>query len=292
MAKYQKMKYNLEMGERPLIYAYDDYRKFLGDLYSYFKIQNKKFSLRYFSRTAGFKTHSFLKEVIEGRSNLSKDSINKFAKAFKLAAAETDFFENLVFLNQASSAEEKKQYVEAILRSRAYRKIYPLKEHQLRYCTHWYYVVVREMVNLPTFREDPQWIAENTIPSITAKEALEAIEELLKLILLKRNENGRLVQSETILASADEVASTLVAQFHRQFMSKASESIDRIPRENRDISSVTFRVSRQTAKSIKEKIQKFRKELMEEASQDRQPEGIFQLNLQLFPVTPFIPDKK
>src|SRR5262249_9777639 len=110
--------------------------------------------------------------------------------------------------------------------------------------------------------------------------------------LLSRDEKGRLTQKETIIASADELFSPMVAQFHREFMKKASESIDLIAREDRDISSVTFRVSSQTAKRIKEKIQNFRKELMEEASQDTRPEGIFQLNLQLFPVTQFSSKKE
>jgi len=255
------------------------------------KLQNKKFSLRYFSRVAGFKTHTFLKEVIEGKSNISADSVERFSSALKLNAQESDFFKNLVSFNQARTSEEKQIYARELLRSQAYRKIHPLKNSQLRYCTHWYYVVVREMVNLPTFKENPQWIAANTSPPISAKEAQDAIEELIKLGLLGRNENGKLIQTNTIIASADEVASTLVAQFHREFMKKASESIDRIARENRDISSVTFRVSSQTAKRIKEKIQNFRRELMEEASSDRNPEAIFQLNLQLFPVTQFHNDK-
>lgn len=275
------------MTKKPNIFEYDDYRKFLRDLYGYLKLQNRKFSLRYFSRVAGFKTHSFLKEVIDGNSNLSEESIAKFAQGFKFSIPELEFFKNLVLFNQARSTEEKQIYAKEIIRSRSYKKIYPLKDSQLRYCSRWYYVVVREMANLPEFKEDPQWISDNILPAITPKQAQEALDELVKLGLLKRDEKGKIVQTNTILASVDEVFSALVTQFHREFMKKASESIDLVPRENRDISSVTFRVSTQTAKKIKEKIQNFRNELMEEASQDSQPEAIFQLNLQLFPVTRF-----
>ena len=144
------------------------------------------------------------------------------------------------------------------------------------------------MVNLPHFQEDPQWIADNTAPSISPVEAKGALLELIKLGLLKRNEDGKLVQTNTIVATDNEVTSSLVAQFHREFMKRASESIDLINRSNRDISSVTFRVSEETAKRLKEKIQDFRRELTEEASRDLQPEAIFHLNLHLFPVTQFL----
>jgi uncharacterized protein (TIGR02147 family) len=291
-ANYVIFEYNLDMNSKPSIFEYDDYRKYLKDLFKWLKLQDKKFSLRYFAKTAGYKTHSFLKEVIDGKSNLSSESIQKFATTFKLNIQETEFFKNLVCLNQSRSTEEKQIYAREIVRSHAYRKVHPLKESQLRYCTQWYYVVVREMINLPNFKEDPEWIAANTMPVITSKQAQEALDELLKLGLISRNEKGALTQTNPIIASADEVASSMVAQFHREFMKKASEAIDLVPRENRDISSVTFRVSTQTAKRIKEKIQNFRRELMEEASRDQEPEAIFQLNLQMFPVTQFGGNKK
>jgi uncharacterized protein (TIGR02147 family) len=268
------------------IFEYDNYREYLKDVFAFRKSQRKGLSIRNFARLAGFQSHSFVIFVLQGTKDLSQEGIGKFSKALKHTKDEAYFFKNLVLQNQAKSSSEKARFTQEILRSRSYRKIYPLKESQMLYFSSWYYIVVREMVNLPNFKDDPEWIAKNTEPSITPKEAKEALEQLLKLGLLERNKNGKIIQANPIVASPDEVMAPFMANLHREFMKRASESIDLVPRENRDLSFLTFRVSEQTAKKFKEKIQNFRRELAEEASLDPHPEAIFQLNLQLFPVTP------
>lgn len=275
------------MSQKPSIFEYHDYRLYLKDLRNYLRALDKKYSLRYFARVAGFKTHSFLKEVIEGRSKLSEESVEKFAKAFQLSKQEFDFFKSLVHLNQAETSEKKQAYAKEIIQFQAYRKIHPLREAQLRYLTKWYYIVIRELVLIPDFKEDFDWIAAKTLPPITPKEAKEAVEELIQLGLLMRDSDNRLSQTNQFVGTPDEVFSTLVAEFHRQAMKRAADSIDLVAREYRDISSVTFRVSNETAKKLKEKIQKFRMELIEEAARNLSPEGLYQLNLQLFPVTQY-----
>jgi uncharacterized protein (TIGR02147 family) len=267
------------------VFEFDNYREFLKVTFESMKAKDSKFSFRFFARVAGFSSHNTLWNVIKGRSNLSESSIAKITTALKFNKEESHYFKNLVLLNQAQNSELKEQYSKEIFRSKAYRRFHPLRESQLRYYTHWYYVVIREMVNLPEFREDPEWIANNTLPPVTPLEATQALEELIKLGLLSRDDKGKLSQSETIVSTADEVTSALVAGFHREFMKKAGEAIDLVPRAERDISSVTFRVSAQTMQSIKEKVQNFRRALIDEASRDQTPESIYQLNFQLFPVT-------
>lgn len=267
------------------IFEYDNYREYLKDAFAIRKGQHRGFSIRNFARLAGFQSHSFVIFVLQGTKDLSPAGIEKFSKTLKHNKDEAYFFKNLILQNQAKTSAEKARFTQEILRSRAYRKIYPLKESQMLYFSRWYFIVVRELVNLPSFEEDPEWIAKNTEPEISPKQAKEALEQLLKLGLLERNKDGKLVQANPIVASPDEVMAPFMAQLHREFMKRASESIDLIPRENRDLSFLTFRVSEQTAKKFKEKIRNFRRELAEEASLDPHPEAIFQLNLQLFPVT-------
>jgi uncharacterized protein (TIGR02147 family) len=67
-------------------------------------------------------------------------------------------------------------------------------------------------------------------------------------------------------------------------MKRAAESIDRVPWENRELSALTLCISRTTAGKLKSMIQEFRKTLMEAATEDRDPEGVYQLNFHLFPL--------
>jgi uncharacterized protein (TIGR02147 family) len=274
------------------IFEYDDYRVYLNDLYARSKKENSKFSYRYFSRLAGFQSPNFLKRVMDGERNLTLPSIEKFAKALKLNKEEASFFRNLVLLNQAKSSEEKQTYAELLLKSQTYKKIHPLKESQFNYYNQWYLIPIRELVGLPGFKEDPEWIARQLIPAISGAEAERALDELLKLDLIERGPNGKLDQTQTHIKTDDQVISASLAQYHREMAKKAGESIDLIPRESREISSVTLGVSEKTLKKIKEMVRRLQLEIVEAASQDQDPHRICQVNFQIFPLTRVIGEEK
>ena len=271
--------------DSPMIFEYDNYRTFLTDLYKSLKEETEHFSFRFFSRQAGFRSPNFLKLVMEGKRNLSPESIEKFAKGLKLNKNEADFFRSLVLLNQATTVEEKKFHAEAVIRSRFYRKAYPLKQAQYDYYAQWYLIPIRELVDTIGFREDPEWIAHQLTPPITISEAKKGLEALEQLGLIKRNEKGKLVQTDAFVSTGDEVASASVFQYHKEMIQKGIDSLDRFPASEREISSVTVALSPQAASQVKELIQRFRKELLALANQEKNSEGVYQVNFQLFPLT-------
>ena len=271
--------------KKPQIYGYSNYRKFLGDHYLYEKETQRRFSFRVFSRQAGFTSPNFLKLIIEGKRNLSGESVQKLVGSLKLNRNESDFFRNLVLLNQSTLVEERRFYAEQLLRSREYRKLHPLKPAQHAYYSRWYLVPIRELVATSHFREDAEWIAHALQPQISTADARKAIETLLELGLLKRDEKGKLIQSESLLSTGDEVTSAAVGKFHKEMIQKGSEAIDRFASEDRDISALTLGVSRKGAQQIKQMIQRFRKEILSIASQELNADAVYQINFQFFPVT-------
>jgi uncharacterized protein (TIGR02147 family) len=285
-----ELSYNKSMSDGPHteknFFEFTDFRELLRHLYLQNKKTSDKFSYRFFARLAGFNSPAFLKRVIDGESKLSEDSIKKIAKGFKMSQDETHFFRHLVLLNQSSNMDEKKRFASEIFKSRNYRKFHPLSHAQYNYYSLWYFVPVRELVGLPQFREDYDWVAKAIIPNITAEQAKKAVEELIAIGLLKRDDSGGLMQSERVVITPDEVVSSAVGLWHREMMKKATESIDTVPREFRDISAVTFRASKESLKKAKLLVQKFRKELVEELMADPS-DSIYELNIQLFPLTNF-----
>lgn len=267
------------------IFDYDDYRAYMRDYYSAAKSQSKKFSFRYFSKAAGFASSGSILKVMKGDTNLSDEGIDKVAKALKLNRDESEFFKNLVHLNQATSADEKQFHASQILRSRTYRKIKPLSSSQFRFFSQWYYGAIRELIELPEFREDPKWIAERFYFMVTPKEAELAIEDMLVLGIIERDPSGRLKMTNAHISAGDEVSFSSAVHCHKQFLERASESMERVPREIRDISAVTIGVSREGAQRIKELIQEFRKEIVEVVHSHGSSEVVYQLNIQWFPLT-------
>jgi uncharacterized protein (TIGR02147 family) len=267
------------------IFAYDDYRQFLRDSYALLKARDPKFSFRFFSRIAGFKSSSVLKDVMEGKRNIGRHNIGKFAKALKLEKDEAFFFEHLVLMNQAKTLKEREHHAERLLQSQKMKELHPLADAQFNYFRRWYFVPVRELVSTVGFREDPEWIARKISPRISALDAAAALENLKKLGLVERGADGKLRQTNENVASGDEVTSTAVFSWHHEMLKKAAESLDRHEYDERDISAVSVSVSADRLPKLKEMIRTFRKAILDECSRDPSPEGVYHLGIQLFPVT-------
>lgn len=266
------------------VFEYDNYREYLRDYYMAAKARDKKFSFRYFARVGGFKSGNILKIVIDGKINIVDETAEKFCKALKLNREESLFFRNLVHFNQAQSTEERLRYSKELLRSLTFKKMYPLMEAQYRYFDCWYYPTVRGLVNTEGFKEDPNWIAKRVNPQISPAEARKAIDELLQLGLLSRNETGKLVLSNPTVTTSNAITSSSLANYHREMMNKAAESIDRFPRELRDLSALTLTVSKDSVGVLKEMSEKFRRDILEVVSRDSAMNSVYQLNIYLFPV--------
>ncbi|MEW6441617.1 MAG: TIGR02147 family protein [bacterium] len=277
-----------EKRKEVVIFEYDNYRTYLKDLYAYLKENKPHFSYRYFSSKAGFRSPNLLKLVIEGKRNLSPESIGKFIHALKLNKTEGEFFRTVVHLNQARTADEKRFYAEQLMRFRPFRYIHPIRKDQYEYYSQWYNLPIRELLSLPAFSEDPDWVAKILVPPISPQQARRALELLLALGLIRHDESGRVVQTDAFITTGDEVTSASVTLYHREMLRRASEAIDSFPPQQRDISSLTLALSEKNFKHIKQLIQKFRKELLAIANQDPSPEAVFQVNFQLFPLTRII----
>ncbi len=271
------------IGSMTDLFKYLDFRRYLKDYYREQKQKKgSRFSFRTFSRMAGLSSPNFLQLVMEGKRNLGPDGIHAFAKALRLNKEETSYFENLVHFNQASTDEERNEWYRRLSTSKKYREIKEIEKDYFVYFSHWYYAAIRELVLLPDFKEDPDWIARKLSPPITVREAKVALELLQKLGFLKREKSGRLAQAERNITTPREVQSLAIANFHRQMMKQAAESIERTLPDKRDISALTLALSEEKFKEAKRRIQEFRRELNVLLSEDGKAETVYQINFQIF----------
>ena len=274
------------MADKPNIFAYDDYRKYVGDLVSFLKTQNRAFSFRYFAREAGFSSQSTLKLVMDGKRRLTHKSVPKICKGLKLSAQEAEFFENLVFFNQAESSDEKNRYFQRMSKNQRYRQIRNLEARQFEYLSNWYYPAVRELINFSDFQENPAWIARRLHPHISEREAKRALNLLLKLGLVEKGTDGRLQQTSPALTTGAEVKSLAVKNFHRAMSERAVASLDSVKASQRDISGITLGIPSKRVGELKTLIDQFRKDIASSLGSFQEPaDEIYHLNIQLFPLT-------
>ena len=144
----------------PNLYTYTNYRRYLGDTYTYLKRTMPQFSYRYFARKAGFAAPNYLKLIIDGDRNLTPTSIRQFAKALKLDRSQREFFHHLVLMNQAKTEVERNDHYQALSRLGGYIEVKRIERDQYAYYSNWFVAPIRELVDTPGFREEPEWIAQ------------------------------------------------------------------------------------------------------------------------------------
>lgn len=264
------------------VFTYLDYRMYLQEAFAALKSKRNSFSHRAFARLAGFSSSNFMLLVMQGKRNLSSEAIQKVAGALKLRKKEIEFFENLVRFNQSKTNDERNFYYSRIIKNREYAQARPLEREQYKYYSAWYVPVIREMVLLDNFREDPQWIAESITPKISEREAREAIDLLLATGLLTRNESGQLIQQSKHVTTGDEVRSLALANFQKQMIELAAESIEKTSGDKREISSLTFCISPDRMRKAKKMIQEFRSQLAGFLAEEDKGQAVYQFNMQLF----------
>ena len=267
------------------VYRYLDYRALLRDHYAERKRAGRGFSYRAFSRRAGLSSPNHLKRVIEGDRNLSAETAQRFADACGFEGKEALYFCELVAFNQARTSEERTARYEALASYRGFRRAQRLDLAHAAYHAQWYVPAIRELAASRGFRADPEWIAARMLPQITREQAEQALALLLELGLLVRDPEGRVTQSEAVVSTGAETSGVHIVNYHRAMMQQAIASIDRVPREERDISALTLCLSRDGLARLKQRIAEFRRELVGVEAASGRGEIVVQVNFQLYPLT-------
>ncbi|MBD3241060.1 MAG: TIGR02147 family protein [Chitinivibrionales bacterium] len=260
---------------------YTDYRKFLADYLQAAKKTRPELSHRYIQRHMGVSSSGFLSNVIKGKKNLTPAMATRLVRVLKLPKEESRYFECLVLFNQAKSHDERHEYLTR-LRSRMPRALTP---KQMTLFSKWYYVVVREMLSYVNFSDDYESLASEIAPPITVQQAKEAVRTLTDIGLVRRGSGGLYVQADNAIATDDEVRSADLASFQLHTMDMAKNALRKTPGEQRDISTLTVSMSEKNFERFKGEIQRFRKHLASLACNDQAPDGVYQINIQLFPMT-------
>lgn len=265
-------------------FDYSDYRVFLSDLTAQWKSDHRRWSYAVFSREVGYAAPNYLKQIVEGKRSLSRKAAIKIIEYFSFNKQEGDFFLALVDFNQAKNDRMRDG---AFRRMQSCQKISDEKKKAVdlhRFYTEWHNPVIREMVQIPAFKEDPEWIGKALSPTIPEHEAERAV-RFLKSSGHVIEREGKLEQAEPVNSTGPEIASLAVANYHRAMMDLAKESLDRLPAEKRNLSSLTMALSKETYEKIVTEIYTFQDRIIEMAVNDSTPDEVFQLNFQLFPTT-------
>lgn len=272
------------------LYQYSDYRKYLKDYYNSQKTEKASYSYRVFAQRARLTSPNYLKLVIDGKRRITDRLVDPFIRGLGLNPQQSNYFRNLVFYQEARDVEAKRQYLDKLvtIRKRAQSRTEVLRPEQHELLSHWYHWIIRELVILEGFQEDPLWISARLGKKVTPREAQDSLDLLLGFGLLKRDDTGKLVQNEPLLSTGDEISTLLVRHLHRQFIEKGVEALFSLPPEEREIQGVNLALPRAVLPQVKRYIRKFAHELNQKFSAPSEggvADTVYHLNLNFFPLT-------
>jgi len=221
---------------------------------------------------------------MDGKRSLNGLYLKKFIKGLKLSDRQAKYFETMVLLDQTKDFTAKAGYLNKLLEIKSRVAVRDIAQEQELIYAQWYHWVIREMVLLKDFKDDPKWISKKLGRAITPLEAKESVELLKKLGLL-RKKGGRWVPHHPAVRSSDEIPNLAIKKLHESFIQKAIEALLTLSLEEREFSGLTIALPRHKISYVKEKIKAFRKELNEILSAQKDSEDVYQLNVQFYPLT-------
>ncbi len=265
------------------VYDYLDYRKYLRDSYLERQSGNAKLTHRDIGNLGGFDPGLFSK-VLFGQRNISRKLIPGFCIAFGLKGREAAFFANLVLFNQALTFDKKQVFFKKLLASDG-GKIAPVARSQYEFYSKWQHTAIRELLHYFPFAGDYKELGRQLSPPIGARPARQSVALLERLGMIRKTTDGKFELTSTQISSGLETRSVQIDNFIQQCIELAMAGLKRIPGNKRNYSTLTFSVPRDKIPEMEDRIRTFRRELSDWVSKQGSQDSVYQLNLQLFPMT-------
>ena len=264
------------------IFGYFDFREFLKDDLAQRKARNPGFSIRSMAAKLQIDS-SMLIRIFNEQRNISTNLMPKFIKFLGLRSKEAEYFDHLVKFCQAKSERERLAEYNVLVKLRSGRMREVPKAHYVFY-EEWYFSAIRELLRFFPFTGDYHALSRTLEPPITVHEAKRAIGLLLRLGLIDKIGDAYVVRDDSI-STGERWHGTAVQRFHHDTLVKAIEGLNRIPRKERDYSTMTMCYSADGYKKVRELLKRTREEMTRIEDADRERNRVYQINMQLFPLS-------
>lgn len=279
----------------PVLGAHTDFRVYLKEFYDFKKLESsgqiRPYSYATFSAAADIKSPNYLKMIIEGQRNLSQDMAKKFARALGLNKDDTEEFQALVEYGQSTDPLERNQHLKKLSELRAQRQV---KSGE---------------VKAEALDKVPNWITWVLYALADQKDATFDYDRLFDLMKGKaqrddiRRSLGRLIQSgdlaidpftgdinkgKELMAGSEDIPIALVRKLQSELIYLALEALFQEGIQDREFGAMTVALTEDEFEQLKFELRQFRKRWFKDTAVRRSAtkgDRVFQMNIQLFPLT-------
>lgn len=266
------------------IFDYLDYRDLLKEAFEERKAASPLYSYRMMAEALGQDTSNIFR-ILQKDAHLPARCQSRAIEYLNLTGRSAEYFVQLIAYAREKNQKARHEILEKALALRdvANRQ---LGENELAYFRDWWIVAVRSLLEVVDGHAHPATIAERLRPKISEAEVKKALDMLLELGLVKKASSGRIVLSDAHLNAGGEKKTQAVRHFQRQILSLASESLERFPKEQRDVSTLTLAVDHTAFVEIREMLREFRQQVQKRVEDSTGPDRVMQLSMAFFPLAP------
>ena len=278
----------------PNVNDYLNSREYLRDFYIYKQKTHKgvrAYNYAHFSAAADIKSPSYLKLIIEGKRNLSKDMALKFAKAMKISKSDTKEFCVLVEYTQESNPLKRNEFLQELESLRVDKRIKSgeIKKDTFERVPNWVAWVLYALVD----QKGVDFSIDSLKEVLRHKVKPDTIEKSLHALIeqgqLKKQEDGSITKGEPITDSgAEEIPVELIRKIQSELNYRGMESLFEDSAKEREFGALTVSLTKEEFERYRFELRQLRKKIHKEVSVAREQEKgdrVYQLNLQLFPIT-------
>lgn len=272
-----------------------DYRLYLSAFYDFRRKASQRelrpYNYAVFSASADIKSPNYLKLIIDGKRNLSPEMTLKFAKALGLGKEQSLEFQLLVEYNQATDPAERNLRLKELTEYRVRQQIQSgqIDAKIFSKVPNWATWVIYALMD----QKGVSFNIEDLRTHLRGKATTEEIEMAVKALLnsgaaVVDEVTGQLRKNRDRAEGVDEIPVSLIRKIQSQLMFLGLESLFHDGPTEREFGTLTLALTRTEFEELKFKLRQMRKQVYKDNSIRRltsQGERVYQLNIQLFPVS-------
>ncbi|MBR3647460.1 MAG: DUF4423 domain-containing protein, partial [Paludibacteraceae bacterium] len=226
---------------------------------------------------------SYLYRVLQKKQHLPAHALPAAKEILALSGREAEYFD---LLYSAAVSKDKTKREELMAKALSLRDVerHSLQAAELKLLENWWIPAVRAYLELNGGVVNVKQIAKDICPPITEEQALEAIETLKSVGLVKKLASGKLALTEAHLTVGGPEKAKAVRNFQRQVLSLASDALENVPVNERNISTLTLSVDQSCFEDLGDMLREFRRLVQKRVDGAKNPDRVMQLSMAFYPV--------
>lgn len=271
--------------ERPYVFHYHDYRKFLKDWFVWNKTHGKEIhSMRSIARNAEIASGT-LPMVLSGKRPLSHNVLQKVIPHLGLNPIEKKHFLCLWEIGESENPQVRIEALERLQKSAPYQKENPAEVEAYRYLSNWINVAIHEMALMNSTELNAEKIQSSLMFPTSLSDVKSSLQFLIDNQFVIQNSNNTWSVKKKNLECLEGIFKISLGSFHKQIFELASKSIETCPREIRDIQGHSFPIKSSDFAKIREILNEALIKIKNLESKPGEGEVVYHVEMAAFPLT-------